>query len=375
MPSFILRNLDAAFWTRVQAKAAAEGSTVKAVILRLLAAWLAAVVVLTTLACGYKAPTAPTPAVQPPVGVPARLELTANPGVGTDGGTGTVVARVFDAFSTALPDQTVTFSVSEGALSAAKVVTDDKGIARTTLTGPAGAAITIHASAGDVDVETLIAIQPTPAPPPVPPAPVPPPPLPEPPAPPPGIPTYVVTLSASPSSLLVGGTATLSASVIPLFRAPAPTAYAWDCTGDSVVDATTSTASYVCAYPIAGSVAATVRVTGGAASALGTTTVSVTPPVPPTPPALTLTLTGSPQTVAVTQPIAFTATIANVQAGETVSAYQWDLDNTAGFEGTSTITTRPGGPYTVAGLFVATVKVTTSTGRTASATFNYVVTN
>jgi hypothetical protein len=61
--------------------------------------------------------------------------------------------------------------------------------------------------------------------------------------------------------------------------------------------------------------------------------------------------------------------------GETITAYQWDVDETTGFEGTSITAARIGGPYTTAGLFTATVKVTTSTGRTASGTFNYVVTN
>jgi len=40
MPSFILRNLDPEFWAKVRTKADAEGTTVKAVILRLLSRWL-----------------------------------------------------------------------------------------------------------------------------------------------------------------------------------------------------------------------------------------------------------------------------------------------------------------------------------------------
>ena len=49
MPSFILRNLDPEFWRRVEAKAAAEGVTVKTVILRLLASWIAIPVALLLL--------------------------------------------------------------------------------------------------------------------------------------------------------------------------------------------------------------------------------------------------------------------------------------------------------------------------------------
>ncbi len=39
-PTFLLRKIDPVFWARVQAKAKAEGLTVKAVILKLLTAWL-----------------------------------------------------------------------------------------------------------------------------------------------------------------------------------------------------------------------------------------------------------------------------------------------------------------------------------------------
>src|SRR4026207_1421752 len=79
MPSFILRQLDPEFWAKVQAKAAAEGTTVKAVILRLLAAWLAAVIVLSITACGYHNPTAPTPPALPQPGPPSRHALPPQP--------------------------------------------------------------------------------------------------------------------------------------------------------------------------------------------------------------------------------------------------------------------------------------------------------
>jgi len=159
MPSFILRQLDPEFWAKVQAKAAAEGTTVKAVILRLLAAWLAAVILLSVTGCAYKNPTAPT-VDGPHAGLPTRIELNATPGQGVDGGSGRISARVFDAFSTGLPDQTVTFTASAGTLSASNVVTDEKGMARATLTAPPGAGVVIHAKVGPIDVQTLIAIQP-----------------------------------------------------------------------------------------------------------------------------------------------------------------------------------------------------------------------
>jgi len=192
MPSFILRNLDPEFWSRVQAKAAAEGTTVKAVILRLLASWLAAGLLLFTVGCAYQNPAAPTPPAPATPGVPARIELNSSAGTGAESGSGRISARVFDAFATALPEQTVDFRASDGTLSAAQVVTDASGMARTIITGPDGAVITIVATLGALEVTTRVAIQarpvvpPTPTPPtptPIPPTPTPTPPTPIPPTP------------------------------------------------------------------------------------------------------------------------------------------------------------------------------------------------
>jgi hypothetical protein len=74
MASFILRNLDPEFWARVQAKAIAEGTTVKAVILRLLTQWLG-VILLASLcaACGDLAPTAPTRTTLAPPSIPVTI--------------------------------------------------------------------------------------------------------------------------------------------------------------------------------------------------------------------------------------------------------------------------------------------------------------
>jgi hypothetical protein len=160
MPSFTLYDLNPEFWQRVQAKAAAEGSTVKAVILRLLAAWLAAMVLISVTGCAYKNPTAPTmPPDGPQAGVPARIELGVVAGVGAFGGTATINVRVIDGWATALPDQTVTVTASAGELSASSVVTDAKGMGRVTITGPVGPTITIVAAAGAVSQKTLVALQ------------------------------------------------------------------------------------------------------------------------------------------------------------------------------------------------------------------------
>lgn len=62
MPTFIIRHIDPAFWARVQAKAHAEGVQVKALILRLLAAWLGVLLAVLATGCGGAGvPTAPSP--------------------------------------------------------------------------------------------------------------------------------------------------------------------------------------------------------------------------------------------------------------------------------------------------------------------------
>jgi hypothetical protein len=376
MPSFILRQLDPEFWAKVQAKAAAEGTTVKAVILRLLTAWLAAVILLSVTGCGYKNPTQPTIDTPQP-GVPARLEIDNVPGTGDQAGTAAITARVIDAFATALEHQTVTFVATAGTLSAASAQTDAKGIARTTITAPQGG-VTITATASGITAKTLAAVQPPlPPPPPVEPPPVspppPPPPIPPPPPPEPG--TYSVTLRATPPDILVGGTTTLVATVSGMNDAPMPpSSFTWNC-GNGTAATTTPSASSSCVYLTTGIFLAQVTATGGTVIGRGVAPVTVSPLPPPPPPTLTLSLTGTATSVLTGSTINYTATAGGFAAGETVTAYQWDLDETAGFEGTSTIPTRTSGPYTVSGLFVATVKVTTSTGRTASATFHYVVTN
>jgi hypothetical protein len=76
MTSFILRKIDPDFWARVRAKAEAEGTTVRAVILRLLAAWLVACALVSVTACGGDSPAAPTPPPTPPAPVTFTLSGT-----------------------------------------------------------------------------------------------------------------------------------------------------------------------------------------------------------------------------------------------------------------------------------------------------------
>src|SRR6185436_16005110 len=123
--SFILRNIDPEFWQRVQQKAAAEGTTVKALILKLLGQWLVGALVLFTIGCADKLPEGgglpPTPTLQPQAGVPARIELNGSPNSGEAAGTGSISAKVLDAFSSPLSERTVTFVASEGTLAATQV--------------------------------------------------------------------------------------------------------------------------------------------------------------------------------------------------------------------------------------------------------------
>lgn len=377
MATFILRRINPEFWQRVQAKAAAEGTTVKAVILRLLTTWLAAAAVVVSMGCGYKNPTQPT-IDNPKPGVPARLELGVVLGTNAEGGTGVVSAKVVDAFATALPDQTVRFVTTAGTFSVDAAQTDEKGVARTTVT--ASDIVTVTATVAGVTAETLVAIQPLVVPPvsPPPPAPQPPPPPPPtfPPSPPkPG--SYSVVLTATPASVLVGGTSILSATVNRADDAPAPSSYTWDC-GTGAPITTTAGASQACSYPTAGAVTARLVVIGGTVTGSSTTTVTVTTPPPPPPPALTATLTKNAASVDVGGTLTFTATVTKLSVGETITAIEWDLDGTAGYEATSVPVSMPTSrtsapPYATAGIYTAKVLVTTST-RTVTASTGFVVT-
>ena len=98
----------------------------------------------------------------------------------------------------------------------------------------------------------------------------------------PPAPSYTVTLAASPSSLVVNNSATLTATVTAVNGAPPPTSYAWDCTNNGTVDATTAINTTSCAYTSAGTITSRVTVSSATASGSATTTVTVTAVTPPT---------------------------------------------------------------------------------------------
>lgn len=332
---------------------------------------LVALALLAVTACGYHSPTAPTPPALPQPGVPARLELGFTAGVGIDGGTATITAKVIDAFAAVLPHQTVTFVTSAGTLTPDAAETNEKGIATTAIT--ASDIVTVTATVAGLTAKTLVAIQPIILPPVIPPPPPPPAPLPPPPPsapPPPG--TYSVIVSATPAAILVGSSTTLSAVVNRDNNAPVPSTYTWDC-ANGTAPTTSANASTVCVYLSVGTFLARVTATGGTVTGNGAALVTVSA-IPPPP--VTVSLTSSAPSVAVGATLTFTAAVGSLMAGETVVAYQWDLDGTVGYESTTTTSPRVSGVYVAPpGLFTATVKVTTSTGRTATATVGYVVTN
>lgn len=136
------------------------------------------IVALLTSACAGDAPaTAPTP--MPAHGTAAKIELSASSGLGERGGTVTVQARVLDAYAATLPAVAVAFHATAGDFSVTPVLTDGSGLARTTLTVPAGL-VSIDAQAASVRADVTLTVQPlivTPTPPPSPtPPPEPPPP-------------------------------------------------------------------------------------------------------------------------------------------------------------------------------------------------------
>lgn len=232
--------------------------------------------------CAAKLPTEPSSlqTQRPTAGVPSRIELNANPEFGDKAGTGTINARVLDAYATALAGQTVTFTASQGTVTPGQVVTDDKGFARAAITAPAGEGVTVVAAAGTVEQKTVIAMQlpsPAPIPPGEPPAAQPPPP----PPPPPPLPTpiYGVVVTATPASVLIGRSVTLTAVATPFNNAPVtPASFTFDCDGNGTIDASGPAATAVCTFPTVGTFTARATATNGVATGSGTTSIAAVVP-------------------------------------------------------------------------------------------------
>jgi Big-like domain-containing protein len=316
-------------------------------------------------ACASKLPDSPTstPVTAPQAGVPSRLELHASPGLGAEAGTGTIDARVLDAFATALANQTVAFTASAGTLGAATVVTDEKGFARTTISAAPDTTIDIVATVSGIETKTKIAMQPLPPPPPTPGTPPPPPPPPTPPSPPPPPPVippgYSVTLTTS-ASPIAGNPLTLTATVTAQGGAAPPTSFAWDCTNDGVVDATTASNTYaLCSFPTATTATAKVTASNAAAglSQSATTTFTVAPPPAPV---ITISCNKLTPTTCVAS-----ATVGGVNVASTrITNVDWDWgDNSTSTTGSNSGThTYAAGGLTYDVIAVVTVSGNPSTG-------------
>jgi PKD repeat protein len=152
---------------------------------------------------------------------------------------------------------------------------------------------------------------------PVPPSPAPPPP-----------PSYTVVLTASPTTVVIGASSTLTAMVTLLNGAPAPTSYAWDCDGNGTTDFTTAINinTQPCAYPLAGTITSKVTVTGG--SVTGTASTSVTVTAPP----LFVAISPSTSTPTVGVNLDFTATVTSVGPLPALMQWQWDDTNDGTFD-------------------------------------------
>jgi PKD repeat protein len=379
MPSFTLYDLNPEFWAQVQAKAARDGITVKALILKLLAAWLAAVLVLSLGACAYHSPDAPTPVPAMADDVPSALTLTAITGVGPQGGHSTITALVSNLHGAALPHVMVHFATDAGTIAPLALETGDDGTAATTITGVGTATVTAHA--GAITTTTRVANQALPVPPPAPPEPGPTPsPMPSPtpnptPAPPAPAGALSVTISAqgAPLNVTVAASVTNGPAVLLVWTWGDGTAF----TGSSTTSAHTyaSAGTYELGLTVTDAIGRTARATTTA------TVLPIPPPPPPAPvppappPALTATLTVNHPTVALNGTLDFAVTLANKTALETMIAYRWDLDGDGQVESTTTGPTRTSGAYKEDGLFTAHVTVTLSSGRTAVGSVSFVVTN
>lgn len=190
----------------------------------------------------------------------------------------------------------------------------------------------------------------------------------------PPAPSYAVTLVASPTTVIIGNNATLTATAIPQNGAPAAASYAFDCDNDGIADMTVAAPVNFtsCPYPSAGTITAAVRVTGG--SAIGGATTAVTVTVPPL--VVNVTPDNFTPTVGVTL-VTFTATVSSLGPVPSTFRWFWDREN----DGTDDLVeAAASSPHTYATMYGTVgpkvLKVTVidpATGRTASGFVSFTV--
>ena len=298
------------------------------------------VVALLLSGCAEKLPDTPLPpsGSVPQPGVPTRIELNATPGFGQEAGTGTITARVFDAFASALPDKRVSFSASAGTVSPGQVTTDNNGFARASITAAAGDAVTIVAATGGIEQTTRISMQLLP---------------------PAGgsntatsttttttstttttIPfaDYSVSLTSTPTSPVAGNPLSLIATVDLVGDAPAPTVYVWDCNDDHTFDGSTTVNTFGgCAVPAASTpatITASVTVAHAPSGLAKTATLKMTMLATPPP---TITITCNSPTLPAKTSCTASAKVAGVQVPSArIHRVEWDWG-----DGTTDATSTP----------------------------------
>ncbi len=306
-----------------------------------------------------------TNVVQVTVGAAAvnTVTLRANPGtVGPRGGAVELIATVIGADGQALPGVAVVFSTDQGTLSAQTVTTNANGESRTTLTTSQQAVAS--ATAGVTTSSTLtVAVRAGPS----------------------------VTISCAPASgtgncaAVQADTTSNTATVI--FTVTKPTA-----------SSTLSTATLdfgdgnsQSLGNLAGGTATSTRVYSGPSGSAATTSYSPTVQVVDindetatastvvivtaraVRPQLLVTLAASLGTAVLTvgQPVTLTATVTPATDGaDVVKSYQWTFGDSTTAETDGNVTTHV---YTSNGAKTATVEVTTTDGRTATAVVQFIV--
>ena len=174
-----------------------------------------------------------------------------------------------------------------------------------------------------------------------------------------------VTLTADPSPAVLYRPVTLTAYVTSRNGVLPPMTFTFDC--GIAGPFTSSTNSTTCGYTNPGLHTATVSVAApdGRPAVQATATVAVEIPPP------TVSIVPSRSSAPLNTNITFTATPGMLQAGETVSGYAWDF----GDGGTATTAVASSEHlYTTAGTRAAKVTMTTSSGRTATATVAVTIT-
>ena len=347
MPSFILRDLNPEFWSQVQAKAARDGITVKALILRLLTVWLAAVLVLVLTAGAPASPTAPSEVTPTPAAVPHAITLTSTSGFGNTYGQVFVVAVVTDATGRGVSTP-VTFTTTAGTMRAT-VISDQLGQAQVTVFTTTAATVTATASTavGSLAVMPLAA--------PVPGAP------PSSPAPPPSSPTGPIAIVLEPLTATIGVSALLKST--PLLGGVAASSFTWDFGDGAHVISASSGAAHT--YTALGSYTATVIVSavdGRTASSSATVTVIAVPvPAPPpvVPPTLSVSVLCQPATHGSPTPCNVAATYGETPVPSNHLQITWDFGDGRG--GTTAPSPLGSNTYSQAGRYLVTVQVRAET--------------